>query len=244
VRSTAEQRSRVLAEIQRTDTAHINEGDSPALKRAKQLIPHRVRYPLRKAATVAMRRNARAKTTKVLSGRQPVRLNIGSGFSPIDGWINIDLVGAPVDLAWDLERGLPFPDGSVDAVYSEHVFEHFPIAQALALTRDAVRALRPGGVFRVAVPDAGALLRSYAGTDDEEWALSRATRMQAVMSLFYEHGHCTMYDDELLVTLCELAGLADVETRVFGESRLDDAVPDSEHRRIGTIYVEGIKPDS
>ena len=133
----------------------------------------------------------------------------------------MDLAGASVDLTWNLKRGIPFPDATVTAIYSEHLYEHLPIDAGLAVARAAVRALRPGGVFRVAVPDAGLLLRSYAGTDDEEWALSRPTRMQSVMSLFYENGHTTMYDEQLLTALCELAGLTDVTARQFGESVID-----------------------
>jgi hypothetical protein len=61
------------------------------------------------------------------------------------------------------------------------------------------------------------------------------------MSLFYEHGHRTMYDAELLTTLLGAAGAVDVRVVAYGESRLGDAVPDSEHRRHGTLYVEGSK---
>ena len=242
MQSSPQQRALLLAEIQHVNAARINAADAPRLKTLKRLVPHGVRDPLRERLTAAARPLARRRVASRLASGPAPRLNLGSGYAPIDGWTNIDLLGAPVDVPWNLKRGIPFPDDSVEAVFSEHVFEHIPLNGALALIQDAVRALVPGGVFRVAVPDAGLLLRSYAGIDDEEWALSRSTRMQAVMSLFYENGHCTMYDDELLITLCELAGLQAVEVRQFRQSRLGDAVPDSDHRRSGTLYVEGLKP--
>jgi hypothetical protein len=65
--------------------------------------------------------------------------------------------------------------------------------------------------------------------------------MEAVMSLFYEHGHRTMYDAELLIAVVAGAGASDVRAMAFRESRLGAAVPDSEHRRDGTLYVEGVR---
>src|SRR4051794_16602760 len=243
-RTTPEQRARLLDEIGADLGRHIQETDPAPIRSLKRVIPHGVRDPLREAVTGALRPYARVKIRRTLAAGGPLRINLGSGFAPIAGWTNIDLAGAPADVPWNLKHGIPFEDDSADAVFSEHVFEHIPIGGGLTLARDAVRVLKPGGVFRVAVPDAGALLRSYAGTGDAEWAESRSTRMQAVMSLFYENGHRTMYDAELLTALCELAGLTDVEVCDYRESRLGDGVPDSEHRRSGTLYVEGVKPET
>jgi predicted SAM-dependent methyltransferase len=214
---------------------------SPGYARAiKRILPAPAREPLRGLATTLVAPFARRRARELLA-RRPVRLNLGSGFAPVAGWINVDLLGPPVDLPWHLARGLPFPDGSVDAVYSEHLFEHLGLEAGRRLMAESVRVLRPGGVVRVAVPDAGLLLRSYAGTDDEGWALSRPTRMEAVMSLFYQHGHRTMYDAELLAAVVSGAGARDVRAMAFRESRLGAAVPDGEHRRDGTLYVEGVR---
>jgi predicted SAM-dependent methyltransferase len=232
---------RVLAAITAEAPSTVAEDDPGYVKSLKRVVPHGTRTPLRELATAAARPLAARRVKQLVASGAPIRLNIGSGFKPIEGWTNMDLAGAPVDLAWNLKSGVPFPDGTVSAIYSEHLFEHLPIYAGLAVVRDCVRALRPGGVFRVAVPDAGLLLRSYAGTADEEWALSRPTRMQSVMSLFYENGHATMYDDQLLPALCEVGGLTDVHVSTFGESRIDGEAPDGEHRRSGTLYVEGVK---
>jgi predicted SAM-dependent methyltransferase len=232
---------RVRVAVDASAPAHINPTDPPHLRWLKRLIPYGARTPLREAVTTLLLPQARKKAAR-LSSSQPLLLNLGSGYSRVIEWINIDLFGAPVDLVWNLKRGIPFPDRSASAVYSEHLFEHLPIDAALALISESVRVLRPNGVFRVAVPDAGSLLRSYAGTDGQEWALSQPTRMQAVMMLFYENGHMTMYDDELLTALCELGGLTDVHVCGFRESAIQTGAPDSYERRAGTLYVEGIRP--
>ncbi len=49
---------------------------------------------------------------------------------------------------------LPFADGEVDFVYTEHFFEHLFLDEALALLREIARVLAPGGVLRIASPDA------------------------------------------------------------------------------------------
>jgi len=49
---------------------------------------------------------------------------------------------------------IPVPDASTDVVYADQVLEHMNgIEQARLFTAEALRALRPGGVFFVVVPD-------------------------------------------------------------------------------------------
>ena len=117
--------------------------ETPAYARAvRRILPSPAREPLRGLATALVAPLARRRARELLAC-PPVRLNLGSGFAPVTGWTNVDLVGAPVDLPWHLARGLPFPDGSVDAVYSEHLFEHLPLAAARRLMAESVRVLPP-----------------------------------------------------------------------------------------------------
>ena len=50
-----------------------------------------------------------------------------------------------------------------------------------------------------------------------------------------------MYDEQLLVAVLAAAGFVEVAVRDFGDSRLVPC-PDTEMRRAGTLYVEGVKP--
>lgn len=66
----------------------------------------------------------------------------------------------------DIVAGLPVEDGSVDAVYSSHVLEHLyrdDLPRALANTW---RVLRPGGVFRLVLPDLEWRMRAYVAAQD------------------------------------------------------------------------------
>ena len=61
----------------------------------------------------------------------------------------------------DLSRGIPFPDGSVDAVYHCHLFEHLDREVAERFLREVLRVLKPGGVHRIVVPDLELGARQY-----------------------------------------------------------------------------------
>jgi predicted SAM-dependent methyltransferase len=210
---------------------------------------------LRRASTPGLRDAARLHATALLApiiGRRTraiaarhadLRLHLGSGDNKLPGWVNIDLLGTGSDLPWDLRRRLPFPDGSAQAAFLEHVIEHFTLARALELLKDCHRVLAVGGVVRVGVPDLGRYIRSYTGDREliEQARPNRPTPLLAVAEVAQFHGHLSAYDGETLVMLLEEAGFVDVGVRGFGESKALDTVPDLEERRLESIYAEGTR---
>ena len=214
------------------------QAEEPATKRvAKRLFPAPLRMRPRLVATRALRvREGR----RLAALPRPLRLHLGSGNEHKDGWVNIDLAGYPVEAAWNLARPLPLPGGSAEAVFHEHLLEHLTLEQGLAFCVESHRLLRPGGILRVGVPDAGAAAHSYAddaGAFLERVRPGRPTAMLALQELFYYAGHRTMYDFETLVLLLRAAGFGEPERRAFGETALEPP-PDSAHRRDETLYVE------
>jgi predicted SAM-dependent methyltransferase len=205
----------------------------------KRVVPQRHRGSVRMLATRALRRRERGRAGQFAT--DPM-LHLGSGGESKAGWVNIDLAGDPVDLAWDLSRPLPFADGSVTAIFHEHVLEHLPLDLGLALTRDCYRLLKPGARLRIGVPDAGMLLHSYVGDglELEAYSPGRPTRLLAVQETFYWHHHVTMYDEETLRLLLSTAGFDAPERREFGQTDLP-LVPDTLARRHGTLYMEAVK---
>jgi SAM-dependent methyltransferase len=98
-------------------------------------------------------------------------LNLGCGERFHPEWVNLDL--HPTDTSvrgWDLQEGLPFPDGSFDVVYHSHVLEHFPKAEGLRFLKQCYRVLRPNGIIRVAVPDLEQIARLYLEALDKSVA--------------------------------------------------------------------------
>src|SRR5262249_29127870 len=61
----------------------------------------------------------------------------------------------------DIVKGLPVPDNSADGVYASHVLEHLSLADFWLALRNTFRLLKPGGLFRLVVPDLEARARIY-----------------------------------------------------------------------------------
>ena len=149
---------------------------------------------------------------------------------------------------WNLREDLPFPDDSIRAIYSEHIFEHFAYpTDAKHLLRESLRVLAPGGTFSLVVPDFGALLRAYACNDHTFFEYDRLrsyllaehpTFMHHVNYWFRQDGlHRYAYDAETLLQVLRDAGFEDVRVRDYDPSL------DSEKRyRLHSLYMEGVKP--
>lgn len=59
------------------------------------------------------------------------------------------------NISHDVSQPMPLPDASVDVYQSEDVFEHVPLEALPALFDEIYRVLKPGGLFRLSVPDYG-----------------------------------------------------------------------------------------
>ena len=92
-----------------------------------------------------------------------IRLNLGCGRRPLDGWVNLDLrSGHGVDVVADLNTcrssPLPFADNSVSEFLLSHVIEH--IGDTLGLMQE---------LHRIALPDATATIAVPFGGSDDAW---------------------------------------------------------------------------
>jgi predicted SAM-dependent methyltransferase len=217
------------------------DGPEPAPNRPGRLgqlagkLPRRTIPWLRQEITLAMLPLAKRK----LEVTDPLRLHLGCGFHPIDGWVNLDLFGARADIYWDLRRGIPYPDAAADAVFHEHLLEHLPYRTGFAFTLECLRVLKPGGVLRIAVPSASMGIDRYVH-DDPALVEQFPTRMMATAALLSGYGHQAMYDAETLIGFCLAAGFSSAHERQFGDSALHPA-PDSAARRDESLYVEAVK---
>ena len=219
--------------VKRLLQRHLSHGLVDALRQLRTEI----------AILVVHRRSTR-KSRKLL-GTAPVKLNCGCGPAVKRDWINVDL-HKRADLRLDLREKLPFPDSSVSFIYSEHFFEHLEHPQETGrFLGESLRVLIPGGQFRVGVPDTEWPLCDYARGIDDHFRFVRAgpylpaycdTKMHSINYHFRQGSeHKWAYDYETLAKVLSQAGFSLVEKSEF------DPALDSEHRRIGTLYVNAFK---
>ena len=85
---------------------------------------------------------------------KPLKLNLGSGQNPLEGYINVDKYGDP-DIKCDLEAfPWPFEDSSVDEVTLNHVLEHLGAAPDVFINimKELYRVCKPGALVHINVP--------------------------------------------------------------------------------------------
>lgn len=99
-----------------------------------------------------------------------MRLNLGCGTTPRQGWVNIDCRALPgVDVVRDVLRGLPFSDDSVDEIESDNFLEHIPATETIWIMNEMHRVLRSGGTAKHTVPVAGSVLDFQDPTHLSHW---------------------------------------------------------------------------
>jgi SAM-dependent methyltransferase len=62
-------------------------------------------------------------------------------------------VPSPRNILHDITRPYPIPDNVIDSYQSEDVFEHVPQDRFIEIADEIQRVLKPGGLFRLALPD-------------------------------------------------------------------------------------------
>lgn len=195
-------------------------------------------------------RKARRRTEEFLANlsKSDLRVNLGCGYRPVTGWINVDRARGPeVQVVWDLTTELPFPDSSCTAIFSEHLIEHISKEDAAKLVSECYRVLQDGGVLRLSTPDAELFLRSYAG--DRKFLVhagfSQAvdTAIDRVNYMMREYGqHLWSYDEELLTLMLKRAGFKSMIRQRFGVSvHSQMGNMDFDAREFESLYLEGIK---
>ena len=102
----------------------------------------------------------------------PLSLNLGCGKDYKPGWVNIDANLykniKKLDIKYDLSKGIPFQDNSVDYIFNEHFLEHLTVKEGLYFLKECKRTLKSGGVLRIAMPNLEEAMKIYFDSDWKE----------------------------------------------------------------------------
>lgn len=173
-------------------------------------IMHELRAESLGGGSLQSRVEPRVVNAEKLSQR-PIRLNLGSGHIPVEGYINCDARDLPgVDVVCDA-RALPFDDGAIAEIRATHLLEHFPheILRRVVLPH-WFSALMPGGRLSLVIPDAEAMAKAHSVGD---------------MS----------FEDLRLVTFGEQEYDGDFHYTMFSKESLSDLLTEVGFRRIEVI---------
>lgn len=130
----------------------------------------------------------------------PLRLDIGSGDHPLEGF-------HPIDRKLGTEAfPLPYSDDSVDEIHASHILEHFSYADVEIALREWVRVLRPGGLIRIAVPNISKVFADTSLVNDAKW------RFYAMGGQTTEDDfHRSCFTEALLRHYMERSGIVGIE---------------------------------
>lgn len=133
-----------------------------------------------------------------------MRLNLGCGHVPLEGYFNVDLYANEADMQGDVLR-CNFQD--VEEIVAFHLLEHLSRPDAELLLNRARKWMAPGGTLTVEVPDMRAIFEMGIGQGWEGYVYGAQ-----------EHAgefHLWGYTVESLVALVEAAGWTVDYARTF-----------------------------
>ncbi len=160
--------------------------------------------------------------------------------SSVKKWYSIDdylhILKNNTFIHYNVEYGLPFPDESVDYIYSSHLLEHLYKEDAKKLLKEAYRVLKKGGIIRICVPDLEYAISLYQKGEKEKALNYFFTTSKAS----YLSTHRYMYDFDLLKHLLEEVGFTNVKKCSFRQGMTPD-IEILDNRPEETLYVEAIK---
>ena len=152
---------------------------------------------------------------------------------PILGWYSKNAARFPANVrVGNIVKGLPIPHQSCHGIYASHVLEHLSLQDFHKALENTKQLLKPGGIFRLVVPDLEHWARVYLkGLEDGDSKANSAflsatglgvdSRKSGILSGLYASlrtsAHLWMWDSQSLKTALEQHGFKDVRRCEFGD---------------------------
>lgn len=104
---------------------------------------------------------SQSKLKKYINSEGKIKLHLGSGDDYRKGFVNIDVdKSIKTDICIDfIDKGIPFPDNSVDEIFCKNLFEHIP--NPLEFLLEMKRVLKKGGNAIIITSNASYLIYHF-----------------------------------------------------------------------------------
>lgn len=158
------------------------------------------------------------------------KLQLGAGGSNPAGWLNTDINPNNKQVYLDATDPYPFPDGSFQYVFSEHLIEHLTWEGGVSMLKECYRVLARGGKIRIVTPNLMKFIQLLSGRPDADaqrfivaklklhgWPDTPLSGAYIFNRQFYEFGHQFLYDSATLRKSLELAGFKEIIEYPVGE---------------------------
>lgn len=165
---------------------------------------------------------------KSLQNRDEIKLELGAGAKKgTNGWTTVAFDQA--DINYDLRKGIPLKDNSVDIIYSSHMLEHIKYKHLITFLLECRRVLKDDGQFSVCVPNARLYIEAYMKgkmfrereTFYPPGMVDTGTLMDQLNYIAYlGDEHAYMFDEENFIATLKQGGFKDVALREF-DPKLD-----------------------
>jgi predicted SAM-dependent methyltransferase len=194
------------------------------------------------AAGDADRREVRdAKVIREYLESHPIRkLQLGAGPTEPAGWLNTDIAPKGRQVYLDATQRYPFPDGSFQYIFSEHMIQAVRWEGGLAMLKECFRVLAPGGKLRIVAvnlakfvqllnPDADAQRFMAAKLRLQGWRKTPVSGVYILNLQMRDGGTQFLYDAPTLRKSLELAGFTQITEYPVNE-RTDPVFREAEVR--------------
>ena len=137
-----------------------------------------------------------------------VLVHIGCGDLNDKRFINLDTrPGWHIHVVDEIQNiDKQFPKNYADLIYACHILEHIPYAQVPGVLKKVRSRLKPGGVFRIAVPNFAVIVRMYEVKQNVADILAPLMGGQGYPDNF----HRIAYDKKYLTQLLREAGFSQI----------------------------------
>lgn len=127
-------------------------------------------------------------------------------------------------------KGLPIRDASCSLLYCSHVLEHLSLEDFYRATNESFRVLRPGGVWRLVMPDLRLEAQRYLQSERPDASIAflkktglgqvrRETSLRhRIYDAFGNSRHLWLWDYQSVATALQEAGFVEIRRATFGDA--------------------------